>query len=104
MLLVTLRIMQGPLFIYALLETIKLSKEILALSLEQGRETLIPKRLGQKHLALSFQYYDSITESVRQFITDDLKKYLCTYREEEQINKKSLNKVFESLEKERKRT
>lgn len=46
MLLVTLRIMQGPLFIYALLATIKLSKEMLALSLEQGREALVPKRLG----------------------------------------------------------
>ena len=54
MLLVTLRIMQGPLFIHALLATIKLSKEILAISLEQGREVVIPKRLGQKHLALSF--------------------------------------------------
>ena len=101
MLLVTLRIMQGPLFIYALLESIKLSKEMLALSLEQGREVLIPKRLGQKHLALTFQYYDSITESIRQYITDELKVFLCTFKEEERLRNKSFSKMIESLQKKR---
>ena len=77
---------------------------MLALSLEQGREALVPKRLGQKHLALSFQYYDSITECVRQFVTDDLKVYLCTYQEEEQILKKNLTSFVETLEKKRGKT
>lgn len=41
-LLVRLRLIKGPLFVYALLECIKLSKSILSLQLEEGREILIP--------------------------------------------------------------
>lgn len=58
--IINLRVIEGPLFIYALLERVNLSKAILALKLEQGVESLIPPELGQKHLPLTFQYYDSI--------------------------------------------
>lgn len=42
MLLVKLRVLAGPLLIYSLLECIKLSKQILTLDLEMGREVVIP--------------------------------------------------------------
>jgi len=48
--IISLRIMVGPLFIYALLESIKQSKRIFAAELELGREAPIPDGLGQKHL------------------------------------------------------
>ena len=76
MLIVSLRMMQGPLFIYALLEGIKLRKSMLAIELEKGREIVIPDRLGQKHLALSFQYYDAILEILREHISADQKHFI----------------------------
>ena len=70
-LIIRLRIIEGPLIIVAMLEVIKIQKNILVLNLEQGQETLIPPELGQKHLPLSFQYYDSIFEIIRQRITPE---------------------------------
>jgi len=73
--------MKGPLLVYALLEAIKLSKQIIVLNLEQGRETLIPQELGQKHLPIHFQYYDCITEIVRSQISPEEKAMIfkvCT--------------------------
>ena len=48
MLLIKLRVLQGPLFIYALLECIRLKKQIFILELEQGREVCIPYHLDVK--------------------------------------------------------
>lgn len=42
MLLIKMRVMRGPLFVYCLLEGLRLSKEILIDELEMGREVVIP--------------------------------------------------------------
>ena len=68
-----MRLIRGPLFIYAVLEVIKLSKAILVLQLERGLEAPVPTALGQKHLPQSFQYYDCIMEVVRQHTHEDHK-------------------------------
>ena len=44
--LLSLRLIKGPLFIYAMLEVIKLSKSILVLQLERGMEASVPMALG----------------------------------------------------------
>ena len=54
MLLVKLRVLKGPIYIYALLECIKLAKSILTLELEMGREAVIPNEFNIKHLPCSF--------------------------------------------------
>jgi hypothetical protein len=61
-LIIKLKVLEGPLLIHGLLQNITLNKAILALKLEQAVESLIPPQLGQKHLPLSFQYYDSILQ------------------------------------------
>jgi len=48
MLLVNLRVLKGPLYIYALLECVKLNKSILILELELGKEAAIPKEFNIK--------------------------------------------------------
>ena len=54
MLLIKLRVLQGPLFIYSMLECIRIKKQIFILELEQGREVCVPYHLSVKHLPLSF--------------------------------------------------
>ena len=49
-----LRILEGPLYIYAQLERLALSKQLIALKLETDVECDIPPELGQKHLPLAF--------------------------------------------------
>lgn len=70
-LLLKLRLIKGPLYIYAMLEVIKLSKAVLVLELERGMESPVPMPLGQKHLPRSFQYYDCIMEIVRQNVHEN---------------------------------
>jgi hypothetical protein len=45
-LIMRLRILEGPLYVHALLECISLSKTLLALRLETNVESIIPPELG----------------------------------------------------------
>ena len=47
-LLVKLRLLEGPLFIHALIQMIELSKQIFVLHLEKGQEVVVPKQLREK--------------------------------------------------------
>jgi len=69
MLLIKLRVLKGPLYIYALLECIKLSKSILILELELGKEAAIPVELNLKLYPCSFQYYDCLIEVIGRSIS-----------------------------------
>ena len=71
MLLVKLRVLAGPLLIFALLECIKLCKQILSLDLEMGREVVIPLELNIKDLPFCFQYYDCILETMGSNISQE---------------------------------
>ena len=53
-----LKCLQGDLYLVALLEKIKLSKEVFLYDIEQGDETYIPDDINQNNFSLSFQYYD----------------------------------------------
>jgi len=64
MLLVNLRVLKGPLYIYALLECVKLNKSILILELELGKEAAIPKEFNIKLYPCCFQYYDCLNEVI----------------------------------------
>lgn len=64
MLLVKLRVLKGPIYIYALLECIKLSKSILILELELGKEAAIPYEFNIKQYPCCFQYYDCLIEVI----------------------------------------
>lgn len=46
------------------------------MELEQGREVCIPYLLNVKHLPLSCQYYDSISEVIRLYISTEQKQML----------------------------
>lgn len=59
-LITKMTMVQGPQYIVAVLERIKMSKQLFVLELEQGREVLIPKVLSQVNLPQSFRYYDPI--------------------------------------------
>lgn len=66
MLLVKLRVLKGPMFVFALLECIKLSKAMLILDLEMGREVVIPDEYNIKHYPFTFQYYDCLIEILKR--------------------------------------
>lgn len=74
MLLINLRILKGPLFIYALLECIKIMKRILVIELEMGREVVIPNEFNIKQYASSFQFYDCLIDVIRVNFSVDYKK------------------------------
>ena len=80
MLLIRLRLVSGPLFVYVLLECIKVSKQILIIELETGKEAIIPRNLGLKHLPQTFQYYDSILETCRKNFSTDQKYFILNSR------------------------
>ena len=71
MLLVKMRVLKGPLFIYALLECIKLRRKILFMELESGRETEIPYEFNIKQYPCCFQYYDCLIEVICRNFTID---------------------------------
>jgi hypothetical protein len=55
-----LRCLRHDLFLVALLEKIKLMKEIFVYEVEQRIETFIPADLSQDGLPMSFRFYDPI--------------------------------------------
>ena len=59
-LMLSLRMLKGLLFIEVLLAKIKLAKEIFVLDVEQGQDVFILDDLSQRHLPLSFRFYDPI--------------------------------------------
>lgn len=71
MLLVKLKVLKGPIYIYALLECIKLSKSILILELELGKEAVIPMEFTIKQYPCSFQYYDCLIEVISKGFSQD---------------------------------
>lgn len=71
MLLIKLRVLRGPLFIFALLECIKLCKIIFILELEMGREVVIPDEYNIKKFPFCFQYYDCLIEVIRKNFSED---------------------------------
>ena len=58
--MLNLKCLRPDLFITALLEKIKLSKEVFMYDVEQENEVFIPKELSQDSFPISFIYYDSI--------------------------------------------
>ena len=65
-LLIRLRLLEGPLFIYALKELIQLKKQIFVLELEKGIEVAVPRELSMKELPLAYQFYNCLLEIIRQ--------------------------------------
>ena len=63
--LLNLGILKGPMYVYVILEIIRLSKSLLILELEKGREASIPMILCQKNYPQSFQYYDALIDIIR---------------------------------------
>lgn len=59
-LMIRYRLLGGLLFTKVLLMRNEVSKKLLLLDIELGREVLIPEELSQDKLPLSFRYYDSI--------------------------------------------
>ena len=53
-LLIKLRLLEGPLYIYSLFELIKLQKQLFVLELELGKETAIPIWLSQRSMPLAY--------------------------------------------------
>lgn len=95
-LLVKLRLLEGPLFIYALLEIINLIKQIFVLQLEKGAEVAIPAHLRQDKLPLSYQFYNSLFGVIRQNVSQDSKSYLLktSQKHKKTFFKKSLKEAF----------
>ena len=57
--MLSLKCLRGDLYIPALLEKIKLTKEVFIYDVEQGTEVFIPCALTQYNMPVSFIYYDS---------------------------------------------
>mmetsp|Transcript_4377 Transcript_4377/g.6354 ORF Transcript_4377/g.6354 Transcript_4377/m.6354 type:complete len:91 (-) Transcript_4377:1609-1881(-) len=81
--------MVGPLFVYALLESIKISKRIFSLELEIGKEALIHDCLGQKHLPQSYQYYDCIQDYIRRHVSSEQKMLVLMKNQKNKLLGKS---------------
>lgn len=70
MLMMKVGALHSQLFTIAILQLIKLSKEVFMIDLEQGYESFIPKELSQDHLPMSFRYYDPIFHIVDDLFDD----------------------------------
>ena len=53
-------LLEGPQYIIAVINKIKVSKEMFVLDLELGQEVPVPDVLSMKKLPQSFRYYDPI--------------------------------------------
>ena len=80
-------------FIFCKLKLIKKVKQLFALEIVQGRETVIPQMLRIGILPVSFQYYDPIITILNNQIDDDNVKY--QFNIQKQIN--STNLIQQSL-------
>lgn len=67
--------LQGQLFIRAMLKRIELQKEMLLIEIELGREVLLANELSQDKLPMSFTYYDSIIRFIQSNITTERRDY-----------------------------
>ena len=80
--------MRGPLFVYCLLEGIRLSKEILLIELEMGKEVVIPEELNIKELPFCFQFYDCILEIIIKNMSSEQKLFLTRLDQHKKSKKK----------------
>ena len=55
-------LLEGPQYIIAVINKIKVSKEMFVLDLELGQEVPVPDVLSMKKLPQSFRYYDPIIQ------------------------------------------
>ena len=55
-----LKCLRGEIFLTAMLNRIKLIKEVFIHEIENGDEIFIPEDLSQERLPMSFRYYDSV--------------------------------------------
>ena len=70
-LMIRYRLLGGLLFTKVLLMRNEVSKKLLLLDIELGREVLIPEELSQDKLPLSFRYYDSILRFIQTRISKE---------------------------------
>lgn len=74
-LMLSLKMLKGLFFIETLLTKIKLAKQIFVLDVEQGQEVFILDDLSQRHLPLSFRYYDPIIQITINKMSNESKLY-----------------------------
>lgn len=77
-LLLSMKAINGELFLQVILRCIQLQKEIFLLEVEEGREVYIPQELSQDHLPHSFRYYDPILKLIQDCCSRNQKESFRT--------------------------
>lgn len=82
-LLIKLRLLEGPLFIYALQEILNQVKQLFIIQLEKGADVTIPKQLRQSELPMSYQYYNCLFGFISQTISLESKNFILNAKDDE---------------------
>jgi len=67
--LLGLKALKPFLYVEAILEKLKLIKDVFLWEIEEGVESFIPKELSQDHMPSSFRYYDPIIAIISENIS-----------------------------------
>ena len=67
--LIGLRALKPILFVEAILEKMKIIKDVFLWEIEEGIESFIPKELSQDHMPSSYRYYDPIIAIISENIS-----------------------------------
>ena len=69
--------LRGILFVEALLEKVKVIKEVFLYQIEEGNEVFVPYDLSQDHLAASYRYYDPIIAIISENVSNSKREILA---------------------------
>ena len=78
-----LRLLEGPLYIYALQEILNQVKQLFIIQLEKGAEVPIPKQLRQSELPMSYQFYNCLFGYISHTISMESKNFILNGQDEE---------------------
>jgi hypothetical protein len=70
-LILSLRAVDGELFIMLLIWSIDVAKRLFVMEIEQGKETFIPAELSQDKLPMCLRYYDPILNIVYSNVQEE---------------------------------
>jgi len=74
-LILSLRAVEGELFILLMIWSIDAAKRLFTMEIEQGKETFIPAELSQDKLPMCLRYYDPILNIVYANVHSERKQY-----------------------------
>ena len=73
--MINLKLVGGIIYVNSLLKKIELSKELLILEIQQGKEVFLGPEFNQSTLPASFRYYDSILRIVQKMLAPNRRQY-----------------------------